>query len=344
MISVVTTTYNCEKQVSVFLTSLSSLDDKDFEVCLCDDASTDGTLSAIHAYEGRLNLRICTNANNRGPAYSRNRALELAQGDLYLFLDADIRLYSDTIAKLLASMKRTGADVLEGCYSPVAIDGGVFSRYYALFAHHSFLVCDKPYHYNVFNAWCALCKPEVMRKTGGHGAVAKGVEIENEELGRRIVAQGFSLMLDPSIAVDHHWGGHRKLLFIFTSRVYWWVKTFFATGCRFERTLTTASYGLTTLCGPLALLAAAVAAKTNHSAAWWICAGALVTFAAGYASFYAFALQRRGIVFCALSVVMSVYFSFYVAASAGYSALEEILLKLSRGRYTLDPSVFGAGT
>ena len=340
MISVITTTYNSERTVRVLLESLAASRYADFEVCLCDDASADGTLAAVRAYSDRLNLRIVVAETNGGPALARNSALALARGDLHLFLDSDVRLYPDTIDRLLASMERTGADVLEGCYSPVAVDGGMFSRYYALFAHHSFLVTKGPYDYNVFNAWCALCRPEVMQRTGGHGRVARGVEIENEELGRRIVAQGFSLMLDPTIAVDHRWGGHGKLVFIFTSRVYWWVKTFFATGFRFEKALTTASYGLATLCGPLALLAAA-AGWVLHPVGYLACAFGLAAFAAGYASFYAFVLRRVGISFCALSVALSLYFSVYVAASAVFSALEEVFLRVTRGRYTLDPSVFG---
>ncbi|OGR97579.1 MAG: hypothetical protein A2V88_15685 [Elusimicrobia bacterium RBG_16_66_12] len=341
MISVVIAARDCEREIRVLLESILVSEFKDLQLCVCDDASTDGTRGAIRSFEERLDISLVVNDRNLGVCRSRNKALALARGDLLLFLDADIRLYPDTITKLLRTLERTGADVVDGCYSPVALDDGLFSRYYALFSHHSFLVGERPCDYNVFNAWCALCRPEVMKKTGGHLPLPKGVEIENEALGRRIVAQGFSLMLDPGVAVDHHWGGHAKLVFIFTRRVYWWVKIFFATGGGFEKSMTTASYGFGTLCLPAAALASL--ASRWEPFLLWPAAALAAGFAAAYAPFYLFVLKREGVVFCGASVLLSAYFACYAAAGAVCSCLDECRLLIARRRGTLDPRLFGAG-
>lgn len=337
-LSIVLAVHDAEGELRVFLESLSASRFKDFELCVCDDASADGAAGVLRSYEGRLPVRAVRNETNRGVTFSRNRAVELAKAPLLLFMDADIRLYPDTVGKLVGLMERTGADVVEGVYTDVALDDDAFSRYYALFVHHSFLISDEPVPYNVFNAWCALCRREVMEKTGGHGVVEKGIEIENETLGRRIVANGFKLLLDPSIAVDHHWGGHRKLVFIFTKRIYWWVKIFFATGCRFESSLTTPSYGLATLCLPAA--AAAAIPGWFDPLFWPLIAALLAGFLYGYGPFFAFARRRRGAAYLLLAVPLAMYFSFFAAASAALSAYEEVLRRVLLGRTTLDPETF----
>lgn len=341
MISAVIAARDCEREIRVLLESLLASEFKDLQLCVCDDASTDGTREVVRSYKDRLDISLVVNDRNLGVCRSRNKALALARGDLLLFLDADVRLYPDTITKLLRTLELTGADVVDACYSPVALDDGLFSRYYALFSHHSFLVSERPCDYNVFNAWCALCRPEVMRKTGGHAPLPKGVEIENETLGRRVVAHGFSLMLDPGVAVDHHWGGHAKLVFIFTRRVYWWVKIFFATGGAFEKSMTTASYGLGTLALPGAVLTAL--ASWCSPLLRWPAAALAACFAAAYAPFYLFVLKREGAVFCGVSVLLSAYFACYAAAGAVCSCLDECRRRIVRRRGTLDPRLFGAG-
>ncbi len=168
--------------------------------------------------------------------------------------------------------------------------------------------------------------------------IPKGVEIENETLGRRIVSKGYSLVLDPRITVDHHWGGHSKLFFIFTRRVYWWVKIFFATGFRFEAVTTTRGYGLGTMCLPLSVVTALAGPAHPAVPAASLLLGLL--FLGTYFSFYAFVYERRGAAFAALSLFLSAYFSFIVSASALYSAAEEAVRFLLRKGPTLDPAYF----
>lgn len=338
-ISVVTAVYNAEKEVRVLLDSLCASQFKDFEICLCDDASSDQTKRVIESFAEKLPLLVTSNATNHGVTYSRNRALAMARCPLLLFLDADVRVYPDTIDKLLGRLEKGKVDVVVGIYSPLALDQDIFPRYYALFAHHSFLAAGtRPSPYNVFNGWCALARRQVMDDLAGHEEVAKGVEVENETLGRRIVANGYTLVMDPQIAVDHHWGGLPKLLYIFTVRVYWWVKVFFATGFKFETALTTRSYGAATLCLPLSLVLAACGRL--HPAAPALAGLPALFFFAGYAPFYAFVFRREGASFLAVSILLSALFSFPVTLSALYSLGEEILRLLRLKGTTLDPKSF----
>ncbi len=332
-LSVVTPFFNARGPLRVLLESLRISTFTDFDVCLCDDGSSDGGLDEALSFAGHLDVKWVVHEKNLGVTSARNSALALAGSPLLLFLDADVRVPPDVIGRLIEARDRTRADVIGGIYSDTALDAGFWSGYYALFAHHSFLVADAPVPYNVFNGWCTLCRREVMDVLKGHRPTAKGVEIENEALGRRIVARGYRLLLDPSAAVDHHWGGPRKILFIFTSRVYWWVKIFFATGGRFEKALTTRGYAAGTLAASAAL-AFAFAGLPVLSAA------AFAAFLLAYGPFLAFAWRRRGPLYAALSVPASAGLAVVASASACYSAAEEIALRLARGRGTLSPEEF----
>lgn len=332
-ISAVFATYNVEKEIVILLDSLLASTILVDEVCICDDRSTDRTLEVIDSYRDRFTFRVTQNEVNSGVTATRNAAWAQATCPLILMLDPDIRMYPDTIERLLAVMDSSGADVVTGGYTDVALDKSWFSQYYALFAHHSFLVANAPFEYNVFNAWCALSKAEVLQAVGGFGEIERGVEIENELLGRRIVAKGFKLLLDPSNCVDHHWGGYRKLRFIFTSRVYWWVKTYFADGLQFEDAMTTSSYGFASLALPAAV---ATLPLGLVSPAALVIPGALFAgFLAGYAPFYRFVFSRRGTMFTIACIGVSGYFSFFVTASALRSAIEEVIHRFTSGEFTL---------
>jgi len=339
-ISVVIAAHNSEAEIRILFDSLCTSEYADFDVCVCNDASTDRTLDVIKSYAGRLNLKVVSNANNLGVTTSRNKALSLATAPLLLFLDSDVRLAPDTIGRLVAGRQQTNADVYEGIYTPIALDAGFCSAYYALFAHQSFLGVTEPAPYNVFNAWCALCRREVMDALGGHHEIPQGMEVENESLGRRIVAGGFKLILDPAIGVDHHWGGPRKLLYVATSRIYWWVKVYFAADREFENCMTTSSYGIATLCLPLAAVLAVLGFWF-----WWsfLPAGlCLLGFLAGYFPLYRFIWLKKGALFLLGSIVLSMGMALIISVSAVYSGLEELLRRAFTGRYTLAPDSFSA--
>jgi len=319
-IAIVTAAYNAASGVAGLLESLSRSGYRDFELCCCDDGSTDGTAEVLERFAGPFPVRLARHEVNRGVTAARNSALALARSPLLVFLDADVVVEPDTLSRLLDALERSKADVVCGVYAPKPLGGGLSARYYASFAHHSFLGAGGAY--NVFNAWCAIARREVFDRLGGLRVVAQGVEIENETLGRRIVAAGYLLVLDPSIAVAHAPRDLRKLRLIFTSRVYWWVKVFFAGGRRFETALTTPSYAAGTVCAPAAL---ALALLSPLGAPWAAAAlAAAAVFLGAYGPFLAFAWRTEGAGFAALCAALSFCWALPASACAAFSGTEEL--------------------
>ena len=319
-VSIVTAAYNAEREIRALLESLALSEFRDFEFCCCDDRSTDGTAAVLEGFNGPFPVRLARHPENRGVTAARNTALALAGAPLLVFLDADVVVEPGTLGRLLEALERSKADVVCGIYGPKPLGGGAAARFYASFAHHSFLGAGGPY--NVFNAWCAIARREVFDRLGGARVVAKGVEIENETLGRRIVAAGYALVLEPSIGLAHEPRDLRKLWFIFTSRVYWWVKVFFAGGRRFESALTTPAAGGGPRGAPPARARARRARRGAPGGAAALAAAAC--FLAAYGPFFAFAWRTQGAGFAASCAALSFCWALPAAACAAFSGTEEV--------------------
>ena len=107
--SVIIPAYNCERFLSEAIESVLSQTFGDFEIVVCDNASTDGTGEVIRSYEGAV--RYVRREQNSGPAGGRNAAIAVARGRYLAFLDAD-DLWTH--------------DKLERCYEVIRCDKAEF--------------------------------------------------------------------------------------------------------------------------------------------------------------------------------------------------------------------------
>ncbi len=61
----------------------------DVEIILVDDCSTDNTFQILQELQRESPLIVVRNEQNRGVSFTRNRGIELASGEIILFLDGD---------------------------------------------------------------------------------------------------------------------------------------------------------------------------------------------------------------------------------------------------------------
>lgn len=106
MVSIIVPVYNAEKWLRRLVRSIQSQTCKDWECLLVNDGSTDGTgeiCDSIAASDSRF--RVIHQANS-GPNAARNRGIEAAQGDFFVFPDADDEFFSaDTIESNIRFMQ-----------------------------------------------------------------------------------------------------------------------------------------------------------------------------------------------------------------------------------------------
>lgn len=90
-VSVLMATYNCSSAVVPAMESILAQTYGNWELVICDDASTDGTVEVIKGLEPVFGerLKVIRNESNRKLAYSLNRCLEVASGDFVARMDGD---------------------------------------------------------------------------------------------------------------------------------------------------------------------------------------------------------------------------------------------------------------
>lgn len=87
-VSVTIPAYNAERTIGDAIKSVLAGTYADFEIIVCDDASTDGTPAVVRSFADPR-VRLIHNDVNRGEGISRDRAIDDANGRWVAFLDAD---------------------------------------------------------------------------------------------------------------------------------------------------------------------------------------------------------------------------------------------------------------
>ena len=87
----------------------------DFELILVDDCSSDDTWERLERFKAtypELAISLVRNEHNLGPGGSRNHGLELCSGQYVIFIDGDDRYEPEFLAKMVAKLEETKADVV----------------------------------------------------------------------------------------------------------------------------------------------------------------------------------------------------------------------------------------
>jgi len=105
-LSVLTVSWNCWADLERLLESLRASDYSDFEILVCDNQSTDGTLENLR--ERYPEVRVLRNSENLGHTRAVNQGVPQTRGRFVLLLDADTKLAPNAMRILVEFMKARG--------------------------------------------------------------------------------------------------------------------------------------------------------------------------------------------------------------------------------------------
>ncbi|MDD3846750.1 MAG: sugar transferase [Syntrophorhabdaceae bacterium] len=106
-VSVIICVFNGAAVVSSAVDSIKAQTFTDWECIICDDASRDNTWDVLlDVTRGDGRFVLIRNEVNRGPAYSRNRCIEKAGGELIAIQDADDASMPDRLEKQVGLLDR----------------------------------------------------------------------------------------------------------------------------------------------------------------------------------------------------------------------------------------------
>ena len=139
----------------------------------------------------------------RGPAYARNRAAEVARGDILVFVDSDVCVHEDTLTRFLAMFDGSPEIAAAfGSYDDRPAAASVVSQYRNLL--HHFVHQQGGGDAETFWAGCGAIRANVFHEVGMYDEWHfSRPQIEDIELGRRIRRAGHRIVLDPAIQACH---------------------------------------------------------------------------------------------------------------------------------------------
>lgn len=122
LLSVCIPMYNCQNFIEDGLRSICNQAIKNkLEVIIVDDCSTDDSYEIAKRYieQNNLNGKICKNIKNSGETFTRNRAINEAEGEYAIFLDADDMLCEYSLDRVMQVAIKDNLDMVIASYQNV---------------------------------------------------------------------------------------------------------------------------------------------------------------------------------------------------------------------------------
>lgn len=117
MISIIVPIYNAERYLEACLDSLLSQSEKELQILLVDDGSTDGSLAIAKEYAAKDTRVEVFHQSNAGQSAARNVGLQHAKGEFIAFVDADDKIAENWCERHLEAIE--GADYIQSGYQRI---------------------------------------------------------------------------------------------------------------------------------------------------------------------------------------------------------------------------------
>jgi len=284
-----------------------------FELIAVDDASRGARAPELARAHADRVIRL---ERNSGPAAARNAGARHARSALLVFIDADVVVEPDTLARMRRELAaEPGAAALFGSYDDDPAERSTVSYYRNLLHHH--VHHTGPREASTFWAGCGAIRKADFDAVQGFDERYRVPSIEDIELGMRLVASGRRVLLVPAVRCKHlkRWGLVDMVQVDVTRRAIPWAKLLIdrpGTGgdlnLAWKQKLCVALVLLATLAVPLALALAPLRALW---APVWLPLALLAPVLALNRSFYALCLERRGLPFALAAFWLHQLYFFY---------------------------------
>jgi len=111
LISIIVPAYNVEKLVERCLFSLCSQSYSNIEIIVVNDGSTDNTEQVCQDYAQKDSRIVVVSQGNGGLSAARNKGIQTARGNYYIFVDSDDFINCNTVSILYKDLIKYNADI-----------------------------------------------------------------------------------------------------------------------------------------------------------------------------------------------------------------------------------------
>ena len=201
-VSVLIPARNEEANIRECLKSVLNQNYKNYEVLVLDDESTDNTYKIVKDFNNER-IKLIEGkplpGNWLGKNWACNQLAENAKGDIFLFIDADVRLSENSLNSGIKIFKDKRLDMLS-CFPTQQIK--TISEWLIVPLMNFFLLSLLPLKkvfsslnksFSAANGQFIMIDKSVYHKIGGHRRIANEV-VEDMELARLLKQNGFTIL------------------------------------------------------------------------------------------------------------------------------------------------------
>lgn len=194
LVSAIIPVHNGAATLAACLEGLAASDYPALEVIVADDSSSDDS-AAIAQQAG---VQVVSVAPQRGAAAGRNVGAQHAQGEVLVFVDADVVVHADAIWRMVGYLQQE-SDAVFGLYAATTPAPGIYSRFKNL--QHHYVHRSNTGRATTFWTGCGAVRRAAFDAVGGFDSTIDYMEDIN--LGHRLTQAGFCVLLADDILCTH---------------------------------------------------------------------------------------------------------------------------------------------
>ena len=196
-ISVVMPVYNAEATLAECLTRLCNSSFGDFEIVMVDDGSNDQS----RPIAANFPVRVVPTPGRVGPAAARNLGARAAESDVIFFLDADVMVRPDTLARVARAFERGDIDGLVGVQAADMRHRDLVSQYKNLWMRWTYV--RRTGSVPLFYTTAAAIRRDAFLRAGGFDQGYATPNVEDTAFGQKLARLGIRVRIDPELEVEH---------------------------------------------------------------------------------------------------------------------------------------------
>ena len=213
--SIVVPTFQRAEALRITLAAIAALDPGPFEIVVVDDGSTDETRLVVCELQSQDERFRYVGQANAGVAAARNKGARASQGEVVMFIDDDIVVHPDNLARHLAVHAERPRALVAG-HAVLAVDvqmelaRSAFGRY--RLALEEYFVADIAERYGGHGRVSPVCigvanaslSRTLFDDIGGFDESFPFAGAEDQDFCRRVWLAGGEVVLDYDIGVIHN--------------------------------------------------------------------------------------------------------------------------------------------
>jgi GT2 family glycosyltransferase len=197
-ISVILPVHKGGEDFATCLAALAEASPPPNEVIVVVDGDDDQSTPIAQAFRAR----VFTTPVHGGPAQARNLGAEFAEGDILLFVDADVVVRANTVGQVAALFEQeSDLAAVFGSYDDEPAAPNFLSQYKNLF--HHFVHQSGREEASTFWSGCGAIRRDLFLALGGFDPGYSRPAIEDIELGYRLQRRGCTVRLCKTLQVKH---------------------------------------------------------------------------------------------------------------------------------------------